>query len=198
MPELSLSAAQQTVMAKMASGSTARAAAAAAGVHRNTIANWLCLSDFRQALALAQYERAVSLHQQAESIADEALSWVRALIADREVPAAVRLKAALSIIDRASAPLPEPPAALAEIHRNAPAELIVDSSPAPLPSPFPEIPEIVPKNAQCEPSVAVPIRNTSPKIGRNEVCPCGSGLKFKRCCLDKLALPARTTAPAAV
>lgn len=21
-----------------------------------------------------------------------------------------------------------------------------------------------------------------PKIGRNEKCPCGSGLKFKRCC----------------
>ena len=26
-----------------------------------------------------------------------------------------------------------------------------------------------------------PIVNTSPKIGRNEACPCGSGKKFKRC-----------------
>jgi uncharacterized protein YecA (UPF0149 family) len=26
-----------------------------------------------------------------------------------------------------------------------------------------------------------PIRNTRPKIGRNEECPCGSGKKFKRC-----------------
>ncbi|MBD3917468.1 SEC-C domain-containing protein [Paenibacillus sp. PR3] len=25
----------------------------------------------------------------------------------------------------------------------------------------------------------------SNKIGRNESCPCGSGLKYKRCCLDK-------------
>lgn len=24
-----------------------------------------------------------------------------------------------------------------------------------------------------------------PKIGRNEPCPCGSGLKYKKCCLDK-------------
>jgi len=24
-----------------------------------------------------------------------------------------------------------------------------------------------------------------PKPGRNEICPCGSGLKFKRCCLNK-------------
>lgn len=24
-----------------------------------------------------------------------------------------------------------------------------------------------------------------PKVGRNEQCPCGSGLKFKKCCLQK-------------
>lgn len=24
-----------------------------------------------------------------------------------------------------------------------------------------------------------------PKIGRNEPCPCGSGKKFKRCCINK-------------
>lgn len=24
-----------------------------------------------------------------------------------------------------------------------------------------------------------------PKVGRNEPCPCGSGKKYKRCCLDK-------------
>jgi uncharacterized protein YchJ len=29
---------------------------------------------------------------------------------------------------------------------------------------------------------------THPKVGRNETCPCGSGLKFKRCCIDKAAL----------
>jgi hypothetical protein len=26
---------------------------------------------------------------------------------------------------------------------------------------------------------------TTHKTGRNELCPCGSGLKFKRCCIDK-------------
>ena len=29
------------------------------------------------------------------------------------------------------------------------------------------------------------------KTGRNETCPCGSGLKFKRCCLGKSTRPAR-------
>jgi uncharacterized protein YecA (UPF0149 family) len=26
---------------------------------------------------------------------------------------------------------------------------------------------------------------TEPKIGRNEQCPCGSGKKYKQCCLNK-------------
>ena len=27
------------------------------------------------------------------------------------------------------------------------------------------------------------VRRTEPKIGRNDPCPCGSGKKFKKCCL---------------
>jgi len=26
---------------------------------------------------------------------------------------------------------------------------------------------------------------TEPKIGRNEPCPCGSGKKYKKCCINK-------------
>ena len=29
------------------------------------------------------------------------------------------------------------------------------------------------------------IIKTEPTIGRNEPCPCGSGLKYKKCCLNK-------------
>ncbi|TWT87330.1 preprotein translocase subunit SecA [Pseudobythopirellula maris] len=28
-----------------------------------------------------------------------------------------------------------------------------------------------------------PIRNTAPKVGRNDPCPCGSGKKYKQCCM---------------
>jgi SEC-C motif-containing protein len=31
-----------------------------------------------------------------------------------------------------------------------------------------------------------PIRSTAPKPGRNDPCPCGSGKKFKQCCLGKI------------
>ena len=31
-----------------------------------------------------------------------------------------------------------------------------------------------------------PIRREEPKIGRNDPCPCGSGRKYKRCCLNRI------------
>lgn len=27
-----------------------------------------------------------------------------------------------------------------------------------------------------------PLRREAPKVGRNDMCPCGSGKKFKKCC----------------
>lgn len=30
-----------------------------------------------------------------------------------------------------------------------------------------------------------PVRSTAPKISRNDPCPCGSGKKYKHCCLGK-------------
>jgi preprotein translocase subunit SecA len=30
-----------------------------------------------------------------------------------------------------------------------------------------------------------PIRNMGPKVGRNDPCPCGSGKKYKQCCMRK-------------
>ena len=29
---------------------------------------------------------------------------------------------------------------------------------------------------------AVPVRRDTPKVGRNDPCPCGSGKKYKKCC----------------
>jgi hypothetical protein len=46
------------------------------------------------------------------------------------------------------------------------------------PTEDPEIPEDF-----ADPPVPVrPIRNTSPKVGRNDPCPCGSQKKYKKCC----------------
>jgi len=34
-----------------------------------------------------------------------------------------------------------------------------------------------------EPTAAEPIRRQQPRVGRNDPCPCGSGKKYKKCCL---------------
>jgi preprotein translocase subunit SecA len=46
-----------------------------------------------------------------------------------------------------------------------------------------ETPAAAPRaSARPQPRVAVqPVRRDSPKIGRNDPCPCGSGQKFKKC-----------------
>jgi uncharacterized protein YecA (UPF0149 family) len=31
---------------------------------------------------------------------------------------------------------------------------------------------------------AMPMKRVNPKINRNISCPCGSGLKYKKCCLN--------------
>jgi hypothetical protein len=36
------------------------------------------------------------------------------------------------------------------------------------------------------------VARTTPSVGRNEPCPCGSGRKYKHCCLDKDEAKART------
>jgi len=33
----------------------------------------------------------------------------------------------------------------------------------------------------------VPFKRHSPKVGRNDPCPCGSGKKYKKCCLNKIS-----------
>jgi hypothetical protein len=35
------------------------------------------------------------------------------------------------------------------------------------------------------------VARTTPNVGRNEPCPCGSGRKYKQCCLDKDETKAR-------
>jgi uncharacterized protein YecA (UPF0149 family) len=47
-----------------------------------------------------------------------------------------------------------------------------------------------PENEDVTPApitYAEPVRNPLRNVGRNDPCPCGSGKKFKKCCLGKAA-----------
>ena len=39
--------------------------------------------------------------------------------------------------------------------------------------------------ARREPPPKLVVASSGPKVGRNDPCPCGSGKKYKKCCLDK-------------
>jgi hypothetical protein len=44
-----------------------------------------------------------------------------------------------------------------------------------------------------DPRPAMPVLNAFRNVGRNDPCPCGSGKKFKKCCLDKQRVEPPTT-----
>jgi preprotein translocase subunit SecA len=52
-----------------------------------------------------------------------------------------------------------------------------DKEEAPLP---PEKPEVSPA---AGPEIPSTVHRAEPKVGRNDPCPCGSGKKYKKCCL---------------
>ena len=187
MQSSSLTSTQEQVIALLSAGSTVTAAAAAAGIHRNTIANWRrSSSEFRQAFQDALMEKAELWRERVEQLVGTALQAIRTTLMDPETPASVRLKAALTILAQAAAPVPP-------------------SSASVLPLPAPPVAEPQPEPAESAPSAqsaqsaqpaqsARPLTRSAPKTGRNESCPCGSGRKFKRCCLG--SLEERTTAAA--
>jgi len=172
MTDSGLSAQQIAVIDALSNGVTATEAAAQAGIHRNTINNWRRNElAFQFALADAQYDRALFHRERAESLVDQAYATLEALLADPNTPASVRLKAALYILDKASTPPPPKSQVQLDLQK-----VRVDTS-----SPMHNVHNSA-QSAQPKPQ---PIRREHPKIGRNEICPCGSGLKYKRCCLNK-------------
>jgi preprotein translocase subunit SecA len=42
----------------------------------------------------------------------------------------------------------------------------------------------LPRNATDWKPTETPVR-AGPKVGRNDPCPCGSGKKYKKCCIDQ-------------
>ncbi len=52
----------------------------------------------------------------------------------------------------------------------------LNRSAAPIETPPPDL------NRQTPPPPVAPIRNTDEPVGRNDLCPCGSGKKYKKCC----------------
>ena len=181
MTDSGLSAQQIAVIDALSNGVTATEAAAQVGIHRNTISNWR-RNDFafQHAFADAQYDRALFHRERAESLADKAYAALEALLADPNTPATVRLKAALYILEKASTPPPPKSQVQLDIEKVR----LSPNPPVTVDNDFRIVPNVH-NSAQSAQTKPEPIRREHPKIGRNETCPCGSGLKYKRCCLNK-------------
>jgi SEC-C motif/Helix-turn-helix domain len=170
-----LSPVQAQVIAALAQGRTVTAAAHDAGLHRNTIYNWLHEPAFQTAAEQAQREYIATLSDGMRDLAALAVETLRSLLEDPKTPPAVRLRTALAILQRPHFPhrgwhLPErieDPRqqqvvdGLAEIKADYDAMRMTDAMEA--------------GEKRNQPAEAPPIARCSP-------CPCGSGLKYKRCC----------------
>jgi preprotein translocase subunit SecA len=189
---------QFQVIDALSHGATMTDAAAQAGIHRNTIGNWRASDDFREALASAHYDRAVFYRDRAVELADLAFEALRKVLTDPKSSPSVLLRAATLIIDKITTPpqfREEKPADLAgmlaamdaadRMHLAQQREQPADAQEC----------TTAPNGAQQNPVFQMhnsaqpqePYRRTEPKIGRNEACPCGSGKKYKQCCLNKSA-----------
>ena len=191
-----LSAQQIEVINALSNGANMTTAAGQAGVHRNTIANWRRnVLPFQHALAHVQYEKAMLVREKTGDLVDLAFKGIQDILTDPKVPASVRLKAALAIIHAAStAPEPGHQVTL-EIGKAQAPQGAEPESESVAPQPVAHTPAPQTHN-DAQTSSAVPlahvhktaqtIRQENLKVGRNEPCPCGSNLKFKRCCLNSV------------
>ncbi|HLY16626.1 MAG TPA: hypothetical protein VKR61_05350 [Bryobacteraceae bacterium] len=95
----SLTTPQQQVLALIACGFTATIAAHHAGVHRNTVANWLRTEHFRSALEQARADKDLLYRDQAETLAASAIESLRILMTDPGVSDFIRLRATVALLN---------------------------------------------------------------------------------------------------
>jgi len=168
-----LSPVQAQVIAALAEGVTVSGAARQAGIHRTTIHHWIRNhAEFKAAAAQAQAEYAAALSDEMRELSARALKTLYDLIARSDISPAVRLKAALAVLNRPHFPQPgwHLPERL-ESPRDPQiagglAEFKADSG--------------VMRMSRTLESGGHPAEPAA--IPRNSLCPCGSGQKYKRCC----------------
>ena len=108
-PDSSLTPAQHKVLALLADGRSIIDAAAAAGVHRNTVRNWRrALPAFAREAEWAAREQALAWHDCMVHLAPHAAHVLHHLLHDDSTAPALRLRAALAVLKAAADPQPKP------------------------------------------------------------------------------------------
>ena len=177
-----LSPVQAQVVAALAQGRTITTAAAEANIHRNTIHNWLHEPAFQTAVDQAQREYAAILSDTMRDLAARALETLRNVLDDPKASPAVRLKAALAILERPH--FPNPGWHLPE-RIESPREQQVVNNLAEIEADY--------RATRTAEAIKPNASEANAPIARSAPCPCGSGVKYKRCC--GAASPGKFTPP---
>ena len=209
-PDPTLTEQQHRIIARLACGWSINSAAKSEKLHRNTVGYWRrTIPAFARELEFASREQRRYWQDEAVQLAGDAMQAIRECITDPKSSPSVRFRAATFIIKMATdsdqkalkafSPLPAELEAIdgqtqgwrKEAQTSATAEPAPEP-PAPTESENSGIVQSA-KISVAAQSAQKPIRVT-PQPGRNTVCPCGSGIKFKRCCLNKPPLEAKAAA----
>src|SRR5579864_363336 len=179
-----LSPVQAQVVAALAQGRTITDAARDAGLHRTTIHTWFRDQPvFKTAFEQAQREYVETLHDGMRDLAARAVETLRSLLDDPNTPPSVRLRTSLAVLHRPRFPqqgwqLPE--------RIETPREQEVADQLVEIEADYRamRMSEALMKHSTqtTAPSVSEGDSPASPPVARNAPCPCGSGIKYKRCC----------------
>ncbi|MFN7919652.1 MAG: SEC-C metal-binding domain-containing protein [Bryobacteraceae bacterium] len=165
MPDFDLSPKQTQVLAALLAGETVSAAARDHQIHRSTIHDWIRRdSRFGSALEQGREYLQTRLFDDIQDLAALALDRIRQLLADPNTAPAVVLRAATLILKMAT---------VAPAHQD------------PSPEPASERTQDQPIRQNPAPETNRTLRYATKPPGRNEPCFCGSGKKYKHCCLEQ-------------
>jgi uncharacterized protein YecA (UPF0149 family) len=184
-PDATLTPVQQEVLHRLACGESVLDAALGAGVHRNTVTNWRnTVPAFTRELERNTRERILQNQEKLANLVPHAIEVLSTILHNEKASPSVRLRAALSVMKMAAA-VPQ---------REPVEEPVPQTAPVTVPAPKPLSPE-PPAPVRAAP-VSENLHNSAQQLpfrrpgepARNALCPCGSGIKYKRCCVNSLPL----------
>ena len=205
-PDPTLTPQQHRIITLLAAGSSITEAAAAENIHRNTVGYWRrTIPAFARELEIALRERRQYWHEQATLLVPQALEVIQATLTDPASSPSLRFRAAALIL-KMTTDAPKPPAPLlheleavsGQMHEKlgfVQPQMLQAAQSCTKPTGF--APEEETFDIRQAAKIAVAAQNRTmttpqpirviPQPGRNELCSCGSGMKFKRCCIGKAA-----------
>jgi len=174
----SLTPIQLEILQALASGQTVTAAAAAAGIHRTTVHHWCrTVPEFRHALESVRQSRIDAIHEQLDTLAIPSLAVLNTFLNDESASPSLRVRIALAILKFLASP--QKVATPTQGAFDSLLDSVYDSGRRNGQDSAPSDSGIHHNSSHSSPQQA---DESTPQTPRNALCPCGSKLKFKRCC----------------